>query len=80
MMVDTQEYSYSTDYGESATFSTILNTRSETSGVSNSGEHSFAISDSLALIEYSNDYFDTFTSSNFANGASRPLYIADISI
>ena len=77
---DTQEYSYSTDYGESATFSTILNTRSETSGVSNSGEHSFAISDSLALIEYSNDYFDTFTSSNFANGASRPLYIADISI
>ncbi len=76
----TSNFVYSNDYGESTTFLTIPNSRSETSGVSNSGEHSFAFSDSLASIEYSNDYFDTFTSSNFANGASRPLYIADISI
>lgn len=77
---NTGNFVYSNDYGVSATFSTIPNSRSETSGVSNSGEHSFALSDGLSSIEYSNDYFNSFTSSNFANGASWPLYIADISI
>lgn len=77
---DIQEFVYSNDYGVSATFSTILNSVPYTYGISNSGEHSFAMSDGLTSIEYSNDYFNSFTSSNFANGASWPLYIADISI
>jgi len=74
---DTQEFVYSNDYGQSATFSTIPNSRTETSGVSNSGQHSFTLSDGLTSIEYSDNYFVSFASSNFANGASWPLYIVD---
>lgn len=74
---DTQEFVYSNDYGQSATFSTIPNSRPETSGVSNSGQHSFTLSDGLTSIEYSDNSFVSFASSNFANGASWPLYIVD---
>tara|TARA_Y100000389_G_scaffold195327_1_gene226596 strand:- start:237 stop:1391 length:1155 start_codon:yes stop_codon:yes gene_type:complete len=75
----TQAY-YSDDYGASTPLSTINNTKATYLGVSNSGKYSFTsrISDANN-IEYSDDFFSTFTPINSSTSVFGPYHLVDIS-
>lgn len=72
---------YSTDFGVSSPLNIIPNAQRYSLGVSNSGQFSLvgSTSGSFASIEYSSDFFNTFTFVPSSSGANIPYLIVDVS-
>ena len=71
---------YSDDFGVTASLSTIANASIWSLGVSNSGKFSInGSSTSISDMQYSDDFFASFTTVTAQSGVSRPYIIIDVS-